>query len=179
MRRRHLAPALVALGLVPLSARAATRAEIDREVAAAIETLRGQPENRVLFDNAKAILIFPRIITAGLMVGGQYGEGAMRVGNRTVGYYRFAGASVGLQAGAQISGLAMFFMNEEARRALDASDGWDIGTGPSVVALDRGAQANLSVQTLTNDVYAVTFSQQGLMAALGLRGTKITRIEPG
>lgn len=160
-------------------AQAASAAEIGRDVTEAERRLRGMDNAAPLFANAQAVLIFPRIIAGGFIVGGQYGEGALRRRGATQGYYRIIGASFGLQAGAQTSGLAMFFMTEAALQALDHADGWEIGTGPSVVALDRGLQANITSTTLTEPVYAITFGQQGLMAALALNGTKISRFTPG
>ena len=125
------------------------------------------------------MLIFPRIISGGFIVGGQYGEGAaLDAAGDNKGYYSIAGASLGLLAGAQSSGLAMFFMTDEALAAVQRADGWEIGTGPSVVALDRGLQVNITASTVLEPVYAITFNQQGLMAALALNGTKITRINP-
>ena len=174
--------ALLAVGaaaLRPVPARAATRAEIDADVAAALVRLRALDNARPLFAPAKAILVFPRIISGGFIVGGQYGEGAVVQDGVNRGYYSIAGLSLGLLAGAQASGLAMFFMTEEAIAALMRADGWEIGTGPSVVALDRGLQANVTSSTLAEPIYANTFGQEGLMAALALNGTKISRITPG
>jgi lipid-binding SYLF domain-containing protein len=183
--RRHLLPLGAAIALTPAlltvaprRAQASTRAEIDGEVANALRTLRAQENTRPLFDQAKSILIFPRILSGGFIVGGQYGQGALIEGDRTVGHYNIAGASFGFTIGAQVSGLAMFFMTDAARAALDASNGWEIGTGPTVVALNAGLQANVTSTTLTEPVYAVSFSQQGLMASLAINGSKITRINP-
>ncbi|MFT8245927.1 YSC84-related protein [Roseomonas sp. BN140053] len=162
----------------PVPAEAASRADIDADVSAAVTRLRNLPEAAPLFSQARAILVFPRIIQGGLIVGGQYGEGALIQGGATRGYYNIAGASFGLLIGAQASGLAMFFMTEEAIAGLRNADGWEIGTGPSVVVLDRGIQANATSTTLREPVYAITFNQAGLMAALALNGTKITRINP-
>jgi lipid-binding SYLF domain-containing protein len=160
-------------------AAAATRREIDADVAAAMVRLRGLDHVTPLLQRAKAMLIFPRIISGGFIVGGQYGEGAaLDAAGDNKGYYSIAGASLGLLAGAQSSGLAMFFMTDEALAAVQRADGWEIGTGPSVVALDRGAQVNITATTVLEPVYAITFNQQGLMAALALNGTKITRINP-
>lgn len=166
------------LSTLPLPAHAATRAEIQAETNAAMARLRAQPNTAALFERAEAVLIFPRIISGGLIVGGQYGEGILYRGAERQGFYRIAGASFGLQAGAQVAGLAMFFMTDEALRALQAANGWEIGTGPSVVALDQGVQANLSSTTLREPVYAISFNQQGLMAALAINGTKITPFNP-
>ncbi len=162
----------------PRPAAADTRREIDADVAAALVRLRALPQTQTLLHQAHAVLVFPRIISGGFIVGGQYGEGAVVRGERTEGYYSIAGLSLGLLAGAQSAGLAMFFMTEQAIAALRQRDGWEVGTGPTVVALDRGLQANASTTTLTEPVYAITFNQEGLMAALALNGTKITRITP-
>ncbi|MBU8539087.1 lipid-binding SYLF domain-containing protein [Falsiroseomonas tokyonensis] len=178
---RHAALALTGgslLSTLPRPSYAASRAEIDAQTNAALTTLRGMPNTAPLFERAQAVLIFPRIVSGGLIVGGQYGEGILFRGNERQGYYRIAGASFGLQAGAQVAGLAMFFMTDEALRALQAADGWEIGTGPSVVALDRGVQANVTATTLREPVYAVTFGQEGLMAALTINGTKISPFNP-
>jgi len=172
-----MAPAVLAVA--PRPAEAATRAEIDGEVASALRTLRAQVNTRPLFAGAKSVLIFPRILSGGFIVGGQYGQGALLSGERTLAYYNIAGASFGFTIGAQVAGLAMFFMTDAARAALDAANGWEIGTGPTVVAVDQGLQANITSTTLTEPVYAISFSQQGLMASLAINGSKITRIHPG
>jgi lipid-binding SYLF domain-containing protein len=137
-----------------------------------------QVKARDLGKRAKAILIFPKIIKAGLIIGGQSGDGALRAGGRTIGYYNISAASFGLQAGAQTFGYAMFFMNDSALKYLQDSDGWSIGSGPSVVVVDKGAAASFSSTTLSQDVYAFPFSQHGLMAGIGLEGSKITHIRP-
>ncbi len=164
--------------LRPAPAAAATRREIDADVQAALVRLRSMDNARPLFGPARAVLVFPRIISGGFIVGGQYGEGALVQDGAIRGYYNIAGVSLGLLAGAQSAGLAMFFMTDEAIAALRRADGWEIGTGPSVVVLDRGVQANVTATTLREPVYAITFGQEGLMAALALNGTKITRITP-
>ena len=183
--RRHLFPLGAAVAVAPSlraattrPAQAATRAEIDGEVATALRTLRAQANTRPLFAGAKSILIFPRILSGGFIVGGQYGQGALIAGERTLGYYNIAGASFGFTIGAQVAGLAMFFMTDAARAELDAASGWEIGTGPTVVAVDQGLQANITSTTLSEPVYAISFSQQGLMASLSINGSKITRIHP-
>lgn len=181
--RRHLTrislATAAAFGVAqPRAAKAATAEEIRRDVVEAERRLRALPNAAPLFASARAILIFPRIIAGGFILGGQYGEGQLLRGATAGEFYRIIGASFGLQAGAQASGLAMFFMTDAALAALNAADGWEIGTGPSVVALDRGLQANITSTTLTEPVYAISFGQQGLMAALALNGTKITRFQP-
>jgi len=183
LSRRSLSGLLIAGATVgglasPRLAHAASRREIDTDVATALARLHELPNTTLLLRDAKATLVFPRIVSGGFIVGGQYGEGALLRGGKTTGYFSIAGLSLGLLAGAQSAGLAMFFMKESALTALEKADGWEVGTGPSVVALDKGLQANATSSTLTEPVYAITFGQQGLMAALALNGTKITKITP-
>jgi lipid-binding SYLF domain-containing protein len=171
---------LLTLTLLPLrSALAASASEIDRNSTAALETLyETVPGAKTLGNKAKAILVFPNIVKAGFIVGGQYGDGALREKGKTVGYYRSLAASYGLQAGVQSFGYALFFMDDASLRYVKKSQGWEIGTGPSVVLLDKGFGKNLSSTTLQKGIYAFIFDQKGLMAGIGLQGSKITRITP-
>lgn len=134
---------------------------------------------RSLGERAKAILVFPQIVKAGFMIGGQTGNGALLVNGNATQYYNISAVSFGLQAGAQAFSYALFFMSDQALQYLQSSHGWAIGSGPSVVVLDKGAAASITSTTLSQDVYAVPFGQQGLMAGIGLNGSKITRIYPG
>jgi lipid-binding SYLF domain-containing protein len=161
------------------SALAASASEIDIKVTVALQTLyKTTPGAKELASNAKGILVFPDIVKAGFIVGGQYGDGALRKKGITVGYYRSLAASYGLQAGVQSFGYVLFFMDDASLRYLEKSQGWEIGTGPSVVVLDKGFGKNLSSTTLRKGVYAFIFDQKGLMAGIGLQGSKITRITP-
>jgi len=181
-RRQVLRLVPVGIGLVLLSSRqtlAASASNISRDAWNALKTLYAkQPEARTLGNRARAILVFPKITKAGLMVGGQHGEGALLQGGHTVGYYSIAAGSFGLQIGAQTFSCAMFFMNDSALKYLRDSDGWSIGSGPSVVMLDKGAAASTTSTTLTKDVYAVPFGQSGLMAGIGIEGSKISHLKP-
>jgi len=167
------------LFFVPAAAKADTAAEIDRNVDSALEKLYATtPSAKELSKVAKGVLVFPDVIKAGLVVGGQYGVGALREGNDTVGYYNTVAASYGLQAGAQSFGYALFFMTDAALKYLKKSAGWEIGVGPSVVVVDEGIARSLTTTTAKESIYAFFFNQKGLMAGLGLQGSKITRITP-
>jgi lipid-binding SYLF domain-containing protein len=158
---------------------AATQKEIDQESTAALNTLYGtNPEIKKLGSKAKGILIFPKITKAGFIVGGQGGEGALRKAGKTTGYYKSAAGSVGLQAGVQSFSYAMFFMDNESLKYLEESKGWEIGTGPSVVIADEGFGKTVTSATIKEGIYAFIFGQKGLMAGIGLQGSKITKIEP-
>lgn len=162
----------------PGPASAATAAEINRDVDSALQNLYARrPEAKDLSKRAKGILVFPHIVKAGFVVGGQYGEGSLRMKGRTVGYYRTVQASYGLQAGAQAYGYALFIMTDSALEYLNKTSGWEIGVGPTVVVVDEGMGKNLTTTTLRDDIYGFVFDQKGLMAGVGLQGTKITRIE--
>jgi lipid-binding SYLF domain-containing protein len=163
---------------LPAAVQAATAAEIRRDGAAALKKLAAAtPKAKELADKAKGVLVFPGVVKAGFMVGGLFGEGVLFKEGKAVAYYSTVAVSYGFQAGAQKYGYAMIFMNDAALKYLDKSDGWELGTGPSIVVLDQGTAAGLSTSTARDDVYAFIFSQTGLMGGLGLQGTKITKIE--
>jgi lipid-binding SYLF domain-containing protein len=158
---------------------AASATEIDRDATQALSMLyRTTPGAKALADKSKAILIFPSIVKGGFIVAGQFGDGALRKRGRTVGYYRSIAASYGFQAGAQSFGYVLFFMDEASLRYLNNSGGWELGTGPSLVVLDKGFGKNLSTTTLQKGVYAFIFNQKGLMGGIGIQGSKITKIYP-
>ena len=180
----RLGAGLLAMALainVTMTARpavASSRAEINRDVDAALAILYAKdPNARWLTSQAKAVLVFPGIVKAGFLFGAQYGEGALRARGKTVGYYNTVSASYGLQAGVQTFGYALFFMTDSALQYLAKSDGFELGVGPSIVVLDAGAAKALTTTTAKEDMYAIFFDQRGLMAGLGLQGSKISRID--
>jgi lipid-binding SYLF domain-containing protein len=149
----HTAPAL-----------AASASEIDQEATVVLQELYTRTEGaKILGEKAKGILIFPKIVKGGCT---------------SVAYYRSVAASYGLQAGVQTFGYVLMFMDDAALAYLDQSDGWEIGVGPSIVVVDQGMGKSLSSTTLHSGVYAFIFEQKGLMAGLGLQGSKITKITP-
>jgi len=174
-----IAAATMVLALDVDAGHAAGAAAISSSARAALSRLEAaNPAAKTLGQKAKGILVFPSIVKAGFIVGGQGGDGAMLKGGKAVGYYRTAAASYGLQAGAQTFGYALFFMTDSALAYLDKSGGWELGSGPSLVVVDEGLAKSISSTTLTQDVYAYIFNQQGLMGGLGIQGSKITRIHP-
>ena len=166
-----------AIGAAPASAEKA--ATIEKNSRDALAQLLGNSEaaKRLAVD-AAGILVFPKIVKGGLIVGGQYGEGALFKDEAVAGYYSTAAASFGLQAGLQTYGYAVFFLDEGALGFLDDSDGWEIGTAPNVVVVDSGAAATLSTTSAQEDIYIFFFDQKGLMAGLSIQGSKITTLNP-
>ena len=126
---------------------------------------------------AVAILVFPDVVKAGFIFGAQGGQGILFIHGQPGGRYRTVAASYGLQAGVQKYGYALFLMNQKAVNWVNNTRGWEIGTGPSVVIVDKGMARSFTTDTLHSGIYAFTFDQQGLMAGLGLQGSKIMRID--
>lgn len=158
---------------------AASAREIDSESTRALNSIiRKDAGAAALAKKAKAILIFPKIVKGGFIVAGQYGDGALRKRGKTAAYYRSLAASYGFQAGVQSFGYVLFFMDNDSLSYLDNSEGWELGTGPSLVVVDKGFGKNLSTTTLQKGVFAFIFNQRGLMGGVGIQGTKITRIFP-
>lgn len=157
---------------------AATAEDLNKESAQALQQLyTTNPLAADLAKNARAILVFPNIVKAGLVFGGSYGEGVLMKNDRVSDYYNSVTGSWGLQAGAQSYGYAVFLMNDKAVNYLNKSKGWEIGVGPTVVVVTEGAAKNLSSSTMKDDAYAFIFDQQGLMLGVSIEGTKISHIK--
>jgi len=175
-RRTVVALAVTTLWL-SLPVWAASRQELDRDATRALKSLySSNSAAKLLGGKAKAVLVFPSMVKAGFMFGGQIGEGVLLKNGKPTGYYNSVAASYGLQAGAQTFGYALFFMNNDALSYLDASGGWELGVGPSIVVVDEGVGKSMTSTTVTQDVYAFIFNQKGLMGGLGVQGSKITKI---
>ena len=160
------------------SAIAATAEDLNKDAAQALQTLyKTNPVAESVSKKAHAILVFPKIVKAGLVFGGSYGEGVLMKNAKVTDYYNSVSASWGLQAGAESFGYVVFLMNDKAVKYLDKSKGWEIGVGPTVVVVNEGAAKNISTTTLKDDDYAFILDQQGLMASLSIEGTKISRIK--
>jgi len=159
-------------------AHAATAADLNREAGEALSALyKTNPIAETISKKAKAILVFPKIIKAGLVFGGSFGEGVLMKDGHTDEYYNAVSASWGWQAGAQSYGYVVFLMTDKSVRYLHETKGWEIGVGPTVVVMNDGIARNLSTSTLKDDAYAFIFDQQGLMVSLSIEGTKISRIK--
>ncbi len=180
-RMRIQATALLFAALVlsmstPL-ALAGSRAQLTQDARQALKNLTaGNTAAKLMESKAKAILVFPYIVKAGFMFGGQMGDGVLFKNGKASGYYNSLAASYGFQAGLQVFGYALFFMNDAALAYLDKSDGWEVGVGPSIVVVDQGMGKSMTTTTITQDVYAFIFSQKGLMGGMGVQGSKITRL---
>jgi lipid-binding SYLF domain-containing protein len=182
--RRRATLGISAISLLCLAkahpALAASASQLVRTSNAALQNLYAvQPNARMLGSQAKAILVFPNIVKAGFIVGAQTGDGVLFENGLPTSYYNISAASYGLQAGVQSFSYALFFMTNSGLSYLEQSQGWSVGAGPSVVVLDQGKAASITSTTLSQDVYAIPFGQQGLMAGLGIEGSKITPISPG
>jgi lipid-binding SYLF domain-containing protein len=156
----------------------AARAEIDAGVDSTLSRLYAQVKgSRELVAKADGALVFPRVIAAGLVVGGEYGKGALRVKGRHEGYYRITSVSVGFQAGAQSKAVVVLFMTRDALDKFRASPGWTVGVDASVALVKVGANGEIDTTTATNPVQIIVMTNAGLMANLSLEGSKITRLD--
>ncbi len=170
--------AFAALSLTGLPAAIAASGHLlDQDAEAALESLhKTSPGAKALSANAKGILVFPKITKAGFIVGGQGGDGALFEKGKVTAHYNAGAASVGLQAGVQEYGYALYFMTDNDLKYLKTSSGWSLGVGPNIVVVDAGAAKDISTLTGKSGVYAFIFDQKGLMAGVSLVGQKITKI---
>jgi len=159
-----------------LSTRTVSADDLTSQSRAALQQLVAQnPAAAKVRSKALAVLVFPDVVKAGFIFGAQGGKGILFVHGQPNGRYRTVAASYGLQAGVQKYGYALFLMNQKAVNWVNNTRSWEIGTGPSVVIVDKGMARNLTTDTMHSGIYAFTFDQQGLMAGLGLQGSKIMR----
>ncbi|MFL9871826.1 BPSL1445 family SYLF domain-containing lipoprotein [Paraburkholderia megapolitana] len=159
------------------SGNASKRDSINASVDGAISKLYSTvPGSRELVSKSRGILVFPSVLQAGLIVGGQYGEGSLRVGGSTVGYYSTASGSFGLQAGAQSKAIIFLFMTQDALDRFRNSDGWAAGGDASVALVKMGANGSIDTTTATAPVEVFVMTNAGLMGDISIAGTKVTRL---
>lgn len=125
---------------------------------------------------AEGILVFPSVIKAGFGIGGEYGEGALRVKGKTVDYYSTAAASIGFQLGVQSKTVILMFMSEKTLKNFRDSKGWEIGVDASVALIEVGAGGSLDTTKLKKPILGFVVDQKGLMYNLTLEGSKMTKL---
>jgi lipid-binding SYLF domain-containing protein len=167
---------ILSLSLADVSS-AKTAKEINSEVNAALTLFSQHVKGGKEFLNAaKGVLIIPNIVKAGLGVGGEYGEGAMRIRGKTVEYYSIAAGSVGFQIGAQKTNLILVFMQEEVLKNFQRSTGWKAGVDGSVAFIDVGKEKSVDTVNIKDPIVAFMFGQKGLMANATVEGAKFTKL---
>jgi len=172
-----VATALLSLSFAP-AAWSASAEEIDIKVEAALKKFREDVGGASDFLAAsKGVLVFPSVIKAGIGIGGEYGEGALRIGGKTVAYYSTAGASIGFQLGAQSKTVILVFMQQEALDKFRDSQGWEAGVDGSVALIKLGAGGSIDTNNIKDPIVGFVFGNKGLMYNLTLEGTKITRLD--
>ncbi len=159
-------------------AAAASAQELNADADATLALLqKSEPVTTEMLGNAKGILIFPKIIKGGLVIGAAAGDGVLRVGGKTSGYYRSTAVSYGFQAGITTFGYVMFLMDTESLEYVRDTAGWEVGVGPNITIADKGIIASkLTTTTAQSGIYVFFVGQEGFFAGAGIEGTKITQI---
>jgi lipid-binding SYLF domain-containing protein len=157
---------------------AASKQEIDIEVDAALERFEQEVGGGSKFlQQAKGVLVFPKVVKAGIGIGGEYGEGALQINGQTVDYYSTAAASIGFQLGAQMKTVMLVFLNSDALNKFRKSSGWEAGVDGSVALVEFGAGKDISTMNINDPIVGFVFSNKGLMYNLTLEGSKITKLD--
>lgn len=158
-------------------AHAKSAKQIEIEVDAALKNFTlNVGGGQQFLNSAKGVLVFPSVLKGGFVVGGEYGEGALRVGGRTVEYYNTASASIGFQLGAQAKTIILVFMDDYALHKFRTSEGWEAGVDGSVALVEWGAAKNLSTTKIQDPIVGFVFNNKGLMYNLTIEGSKFTKI---
>jgi lipid-binding SYLF domain-containing protein len=162
----------------PSTSAADKKATIDKGVVTTMETLYSSVKgSRELASKAAGILVFPSVFSAGLVVGGEYGEGALQVGGSTVGYYKTTSGSFGFQAGVQSRALIMMFMTQDALNKFRASSGWTAGADATVSLVKMGANGMVDTASAGATVNAFALTNSGLMAGVSIDGSKVSKLD--
>ena len=157
---------------------AATAKEIDVSVDVALERFQKEVSGAKEFlKSAKGVLVFPSVYKAGFVVGGEYGEGALRIDGKTVDYYSTVAGSWGLQLGAQKKTVILVFMQNEALKKFRNSQGWKAGVDGSVALITVGVEGSIDTTKIKDPIVGFVFGQKGLMYNLTLEGSKYTKLE--
>ena len=157
---------------------AAQRRSLDAQADAALATLSAKvPGSGELVAKARAVLVFPSVMTAGLVVGGSWGEGVLRSDGMSTGYYSTGRTSVGVLAGADTKAIYVLFMTQEALNKFRNGYGWTIGADASVTLVRAGADASVDTQSAQHPVIAYVLAQSGLLVDVSLEGAKISRLD--
>ncbi len=165
------------LATASLPALADSRAEIDANVEVALQEFYEKlPAGKILAQDAAGMLVFPRVLKAGLGVGGEYGEGSLLIEGEPAAYYSTASASIGFQFGAQLKSQVVLFLTSEALDRFRDSDGWEAGVDGSIALIEFGAAEEISSNSIKEPVVGFIFSNRGLMYNLTFEGSKMTEI---
>ena len=169
----------IAALIIPVGAQAATKKEINASVDVALERFeKGVKGSEEFLKAAKGLLVIARVKQAGFIVGGKYGNGALRVGGKSVTYYNLAAGSAGLQIGAEEFNILLCFMDEAVLKKFRTSKGWQVGVDGTVVLVNVGAGGSVDTTKLKEPIVGFIFGQEGLMAGVSLEGLKFTKIKP-
>jgi lipid-binding SYLF domain-containing protein len=187
MKRLHLRTNLIMMPILavfltgfflPSAVSAATAKEIDASTDAALDNFKKSVNGANEFLAAsKGVLVFPKVYKAGFWLGGEYGEGELRIDGKPVDYYSLTSGSLGLQFGAQAMTVMLVFIQDEALKKFRESQGWQAGVDGSVTVVDVGAGTKISSTTFDQPIIAFVFDQKGLMVNLSLQGSKFTKIK--
>ena len=170
---------LVSAVLFPHRVQGATKEEINASVDVALKRFAtGVKGGEAFLKAARGVLVIPRIKQAGFVIGGKYGNGALRIGRKSVGYYNLAAGSVGFQIGAQEFNVLLCFMDGQVLKKFRASKGWQVGIDGQVTLVDVGAGGSVDTTKLKEPIVGFVFGQEGLMAGVSLEGLKFTKTNP-
>ena len=169
---------IVAAMLFAGSVLAASAEKLDLEADKALEVFREEIKGSEVFLNqAAGYLVFPRVIKIGIGIGGETGEGVLRVGGQTIDYYRTSAGSFGLQLGAQAKSVVIVFMTKDSLQKFRDSNGWKVGIDGSVALVDIGAGKTIDSQNISDPVVGFIFGSKGLMYNLTLEGSKFSKLD--
>ncbi len=177
MKMRFLTALVFGILLLSNPCYAKTAKEIDAGVDAALDRFQKEVYSaKDMLKNAKGVLVFPKVIKGGIGIGGEYGEGALRIKGKTVEHYNTVSGSLGFQLGAQVKSIYLLFMEDSALTSFRANSGWKAGVDGSVALIKVGADGSVDTTKTNEPIVAFVLGQKGLMYNLTLEGSKFNKI---
>jgi len=174
-----LALFVLAMPLVTLPARAATAAEIDAAVDTTLATFRKEVKGADDYlKGANGVLVMPSVKKIGFVVGGQWGEGALRIGGKTVDYYKMEVGSVGFQAGYQKASFVFLFLTQDVLDKFRAENQWTAGVEGGITVVDAGFGGSLDTLKSKNSMVLFLLDREGLAAGWSAKGTRFSKMKP-
>ena len=153
--------------------------EIDASIESALDRFSEEVQgSQGYLDGARGILVIPRMIKAGVVLGMEYGEGALIVDDIKVQYYRAFSTSLGIQLGVGAKDLVILFFDDEAMDDFLYSSGWQAGVDGAVALWTMGAGGSIATTESQDPIVGFVFGHKGIIAGVSFEGTKFTKIWP-
>lgn len=178
LKQHFLLTLIAGVLLFSSSTMAETAAQIDAKADRVLNIFKKKPGAANFLSQMQGYLVFPSVVKGGFFLGGEYGEGVLRINGNSAAYYSIASGSLGFQFGAQKASYLIAFASQRALDNFRRSNGWEAGVDGTITVIDWGAAKDVASLSFEKPIYAIVFNAKGIMGGISLEGTKFTKIQP-